>query len=66
MAQKMKDAMFGMDRQLPMGLKRKEMRSVMGAGGLNDYPDTAEEISSVQEKEAAKLRAHPLKPGQRQ
>lgn len=62
----MKGAMFGHDRSLPMGLKQKELRVAEGAGGLNEYPDTAEEITSVQDKEASKLRSHKMPAGYRQ
>ena len=66
MADEMKGAMFGKVRELPMGLKRKEYRVADGAGGLEDYPDTAEEIASVQGKESGMIRGHKMKPGQRQ
>lgn len=61
-----KGAMFGMVREGPMGVKKKEIKKGMGAGSLKNYPDTAPEISSVQDREASKIKGHSLKPGQRQ
>jgi hypothetical protein len=66
MKDKMSGAMFGMVREAPMGVKKKQLAEGRGAGSLADYPDTAEKITSVQDRESAKIKGHPLKPGQRQ
>lgn len=66
MAEDMKGAMFGHDHELPMGNRKKELRVADGAGGLRDYPDTAEEITRVQDEEAKKLRQHDMPMGYRQ
>lgn len=66
MADDMKGAMFGKERELPMGLRKKELRVADGAGKLDDYPDTAEEITRVQDEEGRKLREHDMPMGYRQ
>jgi hypothetical protein len=63
---KMKGAMFGKDRELPMGLKKKDLSVGEGAGELRNYADTAEEITAVQDSSARKLKQHEMPKGYRQ
>lgn len=45
--------------------KLKEYRSAEGAGHINDYPDTTEDIHRDQEAGERKMSGHKLKPGYR-
>lgn len=50
----------------PEGAKSKSISQIEGAGHVgSNYPDTEEQIGSVQRNVVSKTKGHPLKPGYR-
>lgn len=50
---------------LPKGVHTKSFDSVEGAGGIREYPDTAEAVERDQRKGDDKVKSHPMKAGYR-
>ncbi len=55
----------GKDMVMPMGVHTKEESSAEGAGAVSKYEDTTETIKAQQKAGVAKVKAHPMKDGNR-